>query len=187
MKTKLIAIILLVGILSCKSKTSKVDAEVYYTCSMDPQVISVRPGSCPICKMELTAVRKSTVSVNDDLQLSDQQIRLANILIDTIGLASKSEQNILLATVNLDYRKATLSSQICSGHITREEAMEELKKPTFDTEEIERQKDYIAKKLGISLAELDKIIDLPGRYYYEYPNDEKKLTFIYNIYKKFFS
>ena len=88
---------------------------------------------------------------------------------------------------NLDYRKATLSSQICSGHITREEAMEELKKPTFDPEEIERQKDYIAKKLGISLAELDKIIDLPGKYYYEYPNDEKKLTFIYNIYKKFFS
>ena len=65
--------------------------------------------------------------------------------------------------------------------------MEELKKPTFDPEEIERQKDYIAKKLGISLAELDKIIDLPGKYYYEYPNDEKKLTFIYNIYKKFFS
>ena len=111
--------IFLLGILSCKSKTTKVDAEVYYTCSMDPQVISDRPGNCPICKMELTAVRKSTVKLNDDLQLSDQQIRLANILIDTIGLASKSEQNILLATVNLDGTKQTAVTSRVMGRIEK--------------------------------------------------------------------
>ena len=87
---------------------------------------------------------------------------------------------------NLDYRKATLSSQICSGEITREKAMEALKTPLYDEEDIEREKVYIAKKLGITKEELDKIIELPGKYYNEYPNDEKRLNFIYKIYKKYF-
>lgn len=88
---------------------------------------------------------------------------------------------------DLDYRKATLSSQICSGEISREVALEVLKKPIYNEADMEKEKDYIAKKLGITRRELDDIIDLPGKYYYEYPNDEKKLNFIYNIYRKYFS
>ncbi len=88
---------------------------------------------------------------------------------------------------NLDYRKATLSSQICTGEKTRAEAIEELKLPSFNAEDMERVKEYIAKKLSISKDELNKIIELPGKYYYEYPNDEKRLNFIYNTYRKYFS
>ena len=88
---------------------------------------------------------------------------------------------------NLDYRKATFSSQICASQISREEAIEALKAPTYNIEDIERQKEYIAKKLSISKEELDKIIDLPGKYYYEYPNDDKRLSFFYNAYRKYFS
>jgi len=88
---------------------------------------------------------------------------------------------------SLDYRKATLSSQICAGEITREKALEALDKPLYSEEDIEREKVYIAKKLRISKEELDEIIDLPGKYYNEYPNDEKRLEFIYKIYRKYFS
>jgi N-acetyl sugar amidotransferase len=88
---------------------------------------------------------------------------------------------------DLDYRKATLSSQICAGEITREEALKALKEPMFNVEDMSREKEYIAKKLSISKEELNKIIELPGKYYYEYPNDEKKLNFIYNTYRKYFS
>lgn len=88
---------------------------------------------------------------------------------------------------DLDYRKATYSSQICSGEITREKALEALKAPMYNEEEMEKEKVYIAKKLGITKEELDKIIDLPGKYYYEYPNDEKRLNFIYKVYRRFFS
>jgi len=88
---------------------------------------------------------------------------------------------------NLDYRKATLSSQICAGEITREKALEALKAPLYNEEDIEREKVYIAKKLGITKQELDNIIELPGKYYSEYPNDEKRLKFIYKVYKKYFS
>lgn len=88
---------------------------------------------------------------------------------------------------NLDYRKATLSSQICAGETTREKAIAELSAPVYKEEDMEREKEYIAKKLGISKEELNKIIELPGKYYYEYPNEEKKLNFIYKTYKRYFS
>lgn len=88
---------------------------------------------------------------------------------------------------DLDYRKATLSSQICSGATTREQAIEALKEPIYNEADMEREKEYIAKKLGISKEELNKLIELPGNYYYEYPNNEKRLNFIYKIYKRYFS
>jgi len=88
---------------------------------------------------------------------------------------------------NLDYRKATFSSQICAGQMTRDEAIEALKAPTYNEEDIEKQKEYIAKKLGITKEELNQIIELPGKYYFEYPNNEKRLNFFYRSYKRYFS
>jgi Cu(I)/Ag(I) efflux system membrane fusion protein len=71
---------------SCKSKTGAVaaDPDVYYTCSMDPQVVESKPGKCPICHMQLTVARKSTQKNDNELQLSPQQIQLGNIVVDTI-------------------------------------------------------------------------------------------------------
>jgi N-acetyl sugar amidotransferase len=101
---------------------------------------------------------------------------------------TKFVQSYLLPVkFGLDYRKATLSSQICAGEMTRERALEILKTPIYNEEDINREKEYIAKKLSIPKEELNKIVELPGKYYYEYPNDEKKLNFIYNTYRRYFS
>ena len=88
---------------------------------------------------------------------------------------------------NLDYRRATLSSQICSGEVTREYAMEQLKKNSYEIDNLEFEKEYISKKLGITTEEFEKIINAPPKSYKDYPNDEKKLSFIYNIYRKYIS
>lgn len=88
---------------------------------------------------------------------------------------------------NIDYRRATLSSQICSGALKREEALEILKSLPYSEEKIKIKKEYIAKKLDSSIDELDKIIALPPKWYTDYPNDEKKLNIIYNIYRKLFN
>jgi hypothetical protein len=42
----------------------------------------------------------------------------------------------------------------------------------------------ISKKLGVSLAEFKSIVDLPGHWYKEYPNDEKWLGYVYDTYRK---
>ena len=88
---------------------------------------------------------------------------------------------------DLDYRKATLSSQICAGEITRAKAIEVLKAPLCNDLDIEKEKIFIAKKLSITKEELNTIIDLPGKYYFEYPNDDKRLNFVYKVYRRYFS
>lgn len=86
----------------------------------------------------------------------------------------------------IDYRRATYSSQICIGSAKREEALEVLKKLPFNEEKSEQEKKYIAKKLGVSLEEFNTILNLPARWYRDYPNDEKRLSFIYDTYRKIF-
>jgi membrane fusion protein, copper/silver efflux system len=62
---------------SCKGLEKEqliTDSGYYYTCSMDPQVVSDKPGKCPICKMELTKVKKQSSESGGYLELSDQQM-----------------------------------------------------------------------------------------------------------------
>lgn len=84
----------------------------------------------------------------------------------------------------IDYRKATLSSQICTKDISREEALQELEKKPYDIDQINEEKKFIAKKLGVTLPEFDEIIKSTPKWYSDYPNDEKKLSFVYDVYRK---
>lgn len=71
---------------------------------------------------------------------------------------------------NMDKRRPHLSSQILSGQITREEALAELDKPLYIESELQEDKEYIAKKLGISTSELSHFINSPGVSYSKYKN-----------------
>jgi N-acetyl sugar amidotransferase len=84
-----------------------------------------------------------------------------------------------------DKRKAHLSSLIVSGQMTRSEAIEELKKPLYDANELEEDRIYFAKKLGISLDEYYHIMEQPPKDYKDYPNSEKMLTRLRGIMKRF--
>ncbi|MFN5149672.1 MAG: N-acetyl sugar amidotransferase [Flavobacteriia bacterium] len=92
----------------------------------------------------------------------------------------------LFEKFGIDYRKATFSSQICVGAVDRSTALEELKKKPYSDEKIAEEKKYIAKKLGVSLEEFEKILALSPHWYRDYPNDEKRLSFIYDTYRKLF-
>lgn len=87
---------------------------------------------------------------------------------------------------DIDYRRATLATQICTGEVTKEQALEQLLHKPYKPEIVAQEKKYISKKLGISLIEFEEIINKPPRCYRDYPNDEKKLGFIYDTYRKIF-
>lgn len=87
----------------------------------------------------------------------------------------------------IDYRRATLSSQICVGEIDRDDAVEQLKSKPFNPSKIEEEKQYISKKLGVSNDEFERILNMPAKWYWDYPNDDKKLSFIYDTYRKLFN
>ncbi len=86
----------------------------------------------------------------------------------------------------IDYRRATLSSQICLGDANREDALLQLKSKPYEMYKVQDQKLYIAKKLQISIEEFERILNLPAKWFWDYPNDNKKLSFIYDTYRAIF-
>ncbi|CAN5386859.1 N-acetyl sugar amidotransferase [soil metagenome] len=79
---------------------------------------------------------------------------------------------ILPEKFGIDKRKAHLSTLICSGQMTRDEALEELKKPLYATEELAQDKEYVLKKLGLSDAEFQAIMKMPRRDHLEFKTDQ---------------
>jgi len=75
-----------------------------------------------------------------------------------------------------DVRKVQYSSLIVTGQMTREEAIEKLKEPTFDKQIIDQDFEFIANKLGISIDELKGYFNAPNKTYKDYASQE-------NIYK----
>lgn len=81
-----------------------------------------------------------------------------------------------------DKRKAHLSSLIVSQQLTREEALKELEKPLYDPVELEEDKEYIRKKLGLSKKEFDNILSMPIKTYKDYPSNESAYKVIRSCY-----
>ena len=104
---------------SCKSKkTTKVNKDEYYTCSMHPQIMEDKPGNCPICHMELIVVKRTNTAA-DEILLNDEQIRLGNIQTDTIRNGMIGDKMILTATLNTDESKVNSINARIMGRIDR--------------------------------------------------------------------
>lgn len=65
---------------------------------------------------------------------------------------------ILPHKFNVDKRKAHLSNLICSGQITREEAMMEIEKPLYDLNMLKVDKEFFIKKLEFTEEDFKKIM-----------------------------
>lgn len=78
----------------------------------------------------------------------------------------------------IDLRKAYFSALVCSGQISRDEALNELSKPPATDDILIKDRDYVIKKLGLSFSEFEEIMNSNNRLYSDYPNN-------HNIWKKF--
>ncbi|MDI1355999.1 MAG: efflux RND transporter periplasmic adaptor subunit [bacterium] len=106
--------------ISCKTKGAgdSIEENIFYTCSMDPQVMEKKPGKCPICKMELTRVEVRKENKNT-LRFSDSQLKLANIVVDTIKLISLVDEKRYTAKVVLDENETSVISARLMGRIDK--------------------------------------------------------------------
>ncbi|RTL60666.1 MAG: efflux RND transporter periplasmic adaptor subunit [Sphingobacteriales bacterium] len=105
---------------ACKQKKQvTVNPDTYYTCSMDPQVVEYKPGKCPICHMELTPVKKKNGEAKDELLLSEQQVQLGNIKVDTIRTGTIGDELVLTGTLNFDQLKANSVSSRVMGRVEK--------------------------------------------------------------------
>jgi N-acetyl sugar amidotransferase len=83
-----------------------------------------------------------------------------------------------------DTRKVQFSSLILTGQMTRGDALEKLKDPAYDPEMIEHDFEYVATKLGISVNDLQKLMDLPKQTYKDYKSQQSIYNFGAFVLKK---
>lgn len=72
-----------------------------------------------------------------------------------------------------DVRKVQLSSLIVTGQMTRDEALAELSRPSYDKETIGQEIEFVANKLDIGINELMGYMALPRKTYRDYRNQEE--------------
>lgn len=82
----------------------------------------------------------------------------------------------------IDKRKISLSAQVLSGAITREEALEQVSRPFDTAPNLEELKEYILKKLDLDMQTFQNIMHAGNKNYKNYPSDYNR---IYNNIKHF--
>ena len=70
-------------------------------------------------------------------------------------------------------RRAHFSSLIMTGQMTRDEAIERLKIPEMDDKFMESEFEFVANKLGLSVAELQEMFDGENKSFHDYKNKYK--------------
>jgi N-acetyl sugar amidotransferase len=80
---------------------------------------------------------------------------------------------ILPEKFKIDKRKAHLSTLICSGQLTRNEALEELEQPLYNEKDLALDKEYVIKKLGLTAAGFEAIMKVPVHKHTDFKTDTR--------------
>lgn len=83
---------------------------------------------------------------------------------------------ILPKKFGFDKRRIHLSRLVCSGQMTRDEALAELLTPPYSPELQALDREFVIKKFRLSEAEFDRLMNEPPHQHREYATDEKLLN-----------
>lgn len=98
------------------------------------------------------------------------------------SLFTKLFQNYYLPEkFGLDKRRPHLSSLIVSGQISREEALLKLQEPLYESAELEIDINYFCKKLRISRAEFENLMNAPVHNYSDFANWDRRYKLLKQV------
>lgn len=80
---------------------------------------------------------------------------------------------ILPEKFKIDKRKAHLSTLICSGQMTRGEALKEMEQPLYPEADLKQDKEYVLKKLGLDEAAFTAIMQAPIHKHEDFKTDTR--------------
>ena len=85
----------------------------------------------------------------------------------------------------IDKRIITLSAQVLTGQITREAALEKISHPPYNLDQMERDKEFVLKKLDFSKEEFNRIWNQKNKNYWDYPSYLRVLKVYFKLSKTF--
>jgi len=121
-------------------------------------------------------------AVNPYYYLDYQKKEAQKFLIDNYGweyYGGHHHENIftkftiaywLPGKFGIDKRIITLSAQVLNHEISREEALTAIRKPPYDPEKMEYDKQYVIKKLDLSPEDFASIWSAPNKTFRDYPS-----------------
>jgi Cu(I)/Ag(I) efflux system membrane fusion protein len=117
----------LILFMGCKNKkvttVENVQKKELWTCSMHPEIIRDKPGTCPICGMDLIKKEENSTAIND-IQLNDllqptDRFVVSSIPVTTIRKSTEPIEADALGTVAYDTRLVNTISARVSGRIEK--------------------------------------------------------------------
>lgn len=89
--------------------------EQTYTCPMHPQIVQKKPGTCPICGMDLVPFDRN--NKDESLQLMENQAALANISTITVGAGDLSAYTQLNGRLAINPEQTEFISSRVPGRV----------------------------------------------------------------------
>jgi len=111
------SMLLLILVFACTQKKDHVDNN-QFTCPMHPQVIQDKPGTCPICGMDLVKMSASTAD-DGSIMLTESQIKLANITTTFTRMEKMGENSILTGKLMVNEEATAIVSSRVQGRIEK--------------------------------------------------------------------
>jgi hypothetical protein len=85
----------------------------------------------------------------------------------------------------IDYRRGYFSADICLGRLTRDQALDHLRKPAWADLDVSHDVAFVARKLDYTVAEIDALMAAPPLWYSDYPHRQQMLALAYNTFRFF--